>query len=201
MSEDVSTIVLAGGKGLRLGQEKASLKINGTFLIEQVIERLAPLGTDIIVVVSQDQTQLTITHPVRIVKDIYADKRALGGVYSGLMASSSLYNMVVACDMPFLNIELIRYLISLSGGSDVVIPKIGNNVEPLHAVYSRNCLSYIEEMFTHNNLQVSSLLKFLKVRYVDENDINKYDPEHLSVFNINNQDDLDKAKRLMEVLT
>ena len=201
MVHNITTIVLAGGKGLRLGQQKASLKLNGITLIEQVVERLSVLDTEIIIVISQAQTRLPANLRAKIITDIYPDKRALGGIYSGLTASGSFYNLVVACDMPFLSLDLIRYMISVAPGYDIAIPKVGSNVEPLHAVYSKSCLEHIEKMFKQGNLQVSSLLKSVNVRYVEEAEIDKYDPEHLSFFNINDLDDLERAKSLTEAMT
>ena len=185
---------------MRLGQVKASLKIGRESLIQHVISRLIPLGTETMVVVSQGQSGLPQNLGVRIVTDVYPEKRALGGIYSGLEASTSIHNLVVACDMPFLNLALLRYMMALSSTFDIVIPRVGQYVEPLHAVYSKNCLEPIEKMLKQGNLQVSGLLDLVKARYVEEAEIDKYDPEHLSFFNINSRADLERARRLMEVM-
>ena len=196
----MTTIVLAGGKGLRLGQVKASLKIGRESLIQHVISRLIPLGTETMVVVSQGQSGFPRNLGVKIVTDVYAEKRALGGIYSGLAASTNFHNLVVACDMPFLNLALLRYMMALSSTFDIVIPRVGQYVEPLHAVYSKNCLEPIERMLKQGNLRVSGLLDLVKARYIEEAEIDKYDPEHLSFFNINSQADLERARRLKEVM-
>ncbi|MCK4362854.1 MAG: molybdopterin-guanine dinucleotide biosynthesis protein MobA, partial [Dehalococcoidia bacterium] len=102
------------------------------------------------------------------------------------------------CDMPFLNIDLLRYIMELSPGFDVVIPRVDEGVEPLHSVYSKNCLAPIEAYLREGRLKVSDLLPELKVRYVDNAEIERFDPRHLSFFNINSEADLERARRLLE---
>ena len=138
-------------------------------------------------------------HPkLKIVTDIYPGKGPLVGIYSGLVNSSSFYNLVVACDMPFLNKHLISYMLDVADGFDVIIPRLGNMVEPLHAVYSKNCLKSIEKLLAEDSLKIDRLLKIVKVRYVEAREIDSFDPEHLSFFNVNTKADLDIARGLAE---
>lgn len=192
----MTSIVLAGGKSIRLGREKALEKIGGQPLIQQVIGRLSSLGNEIIVVTSQFNTLPTLG--VKQVTDIYPDKGPLGGIYSGLRAAPCFYCLVVGCDMPLLNIALLRYIMELSPGFDVVIPRVGSNVEPLHAVYSKNCLATIEAALEQDRLQVQGFFHQVKVRYVEDAELKKFDPEHLSFFNINSESDLKRAQALLE---
>jgi len=192
----VTSIVLAGGKSLRLGRNKALEEIGGQRLIERVIDRLSLLGNEIIVVTSSTNQPPDLG--LRRVVDIYPGKGALGGIYSGLKHSTSFHSLVVACDMPFLNIDLLRYLLELSQGFDVVIPRVGRLLEPLHAVYSQNCLPPIEDMLEKGNLKIGDLFDAVKVRYIDEAEIERFDPEHLSFFNINSETDLEHARSLLK---
>ena len=194
----MTSIVLAGGKGLRLGRYKALEKIGDRTLLERVIDSLTLLDGEIIVVIRQGQpTPPMPTGVTRVVVDIYPDKSALGGIYTGLVASSSLYNLVVACDMPLLNLSLLRYLIQLVPDFDAVIPRIGGSVEALHAVYSKNCLTPIRNQIEQGNLKVSDLPSQMRVRFVEEEEIDRFDSEHLSFFNINTEADLERAKALL----
>lgn len=198
MDKNLSTIILAGGKGSRLGQEKSSLIFGKKSLISHVVDLVLPLNTEIIVVFSQSQKNIEPNLNARVVKDIFADKGALGGVYTGLVTSTTPYSIIVACDMPFLKLDLLKYMVKVAEGYDIAIPRVDNNVEPLHAIYSRNCIKTIERMFSEGELRVSNLLQRVNVRYIDEQEFNIYDPEHLSFFNINNKNDLDKAKKMKE---
>jgi len=143
---DIGSIVLAGGKGVRLGHEKALETVGNKSLIQWVVFALSFLKSDIIIVTAAKQfPPQFIGYPkLRIVTDAYPGKGPLGGIYTGLAASDSFYNLVVACDMPFLNQDLLDYMIKISAGFDLVIPRLGSMVEPLHAVYSKSCLAPIE---------------------------------------------------------
>jgi molybdopterin-guanine dinucleotide biosynthesis protein A len=100
--------------------------------------------------------------------------------------------------MPFLNIALLRHLMESSPGFDIVIPRVAGNVESLHAVYSKNCLTPIEAMLHEGRLRITDLFHAARVRYVEEAEIEKFDPERLSFFNINSEADLERARALLE---
>lgn len=181
-----------------MGRDKALEEIGGQSLIQRVIGRLAPLGTEVMVVTARRNQLFLPDLGLKRVIDVYPGKGALGGIYSGLKAAPSFHSLVIACDMPFLNIALLRHLMELSPGFDVVIPRVGEYVEPLHAVYSKNCLAPIEAMLKLDRLKISNLLNAVKVRYVEGAEIEKFDPEGLSFFNINSEADLERARTLLE---
>jgi len=130
--------------------------------------------------------------------DLYPGKGALGGIFTGLANSDSLYNLVVGCDMPFLNRDLLRYLIDLVPGFDAVIPRMDDMYEPLHAVYSKDCLVSISELMNQDRLEISQLFDLINTRYVDKEEIARFDPQFLSFFNVNTLDDLRKTKELIK---
>lgn len=195
---DISCIVLAGGKSSRLGRNKVAVTIAKRTLLDRVISRLASLNSDIIVVTAREPTiPQSIDYPkIKVVSDVYPGKGSLGGIYTGLKATKSFYNIVVACDMPFLNMGLLNYMLDIAEGFDFVIPRWDDSVEPLHAVYSRNCLAPIEDLLKKDTLRIVELFSLVKMRYVEEEEINRFDPEHLSFFNINTEADLKKAVAL-----
>jgi len=199
---DISCIVLAGGKSLRLGRDKTLEMIGNKSLLQGVISSLSFFNSDIIIVTDADKplTRFASYPRLRIVTDIYPGKGSLGGIYTGLASSDSYHNLVIACDMPFLNQGLLCYMIQLSGNFDLVIPRLGKLVEPLHAVYSKNCLAPIEYLFKQDNLQITQFFTLVKVRYVEAREINRFDPKHLSFFNINTEADLEKARELIKVV-
>jgi molybdopterin-guanine dinucleotide biosynthesis protein A len=195
---DISCIVLAGGKSLRLGRNKILETFDNTSLLERALSNLSFLDSDIIVVTATRQSlpQFVVSPMRRVVADIYPGKGPLGGIYTGLVASDSFYNLVVASDMPFLNRALLRHMIQLADGFDLILPRLGAKVEPLHAVYSKGCLSPIERMLKQGNLSISQLFPQVRVRYMEAEEIDRFDPAHLSFFNINTEADLEKAKEL-----
>ena len=182
---------------MRLGRYKASVEINGQNLLQRVVSRLGFLGGEIIIVIAEGQPPPLTDYPkLKVITDIYPNKGPLVGIYSGLLNSGSAYNLVVACDMPFLNRRLLGYILEVSAGYDVAVPRLGKVVEPLHAVYSRQCLGAIKQLIDQDSLKIDRLLEQVKVRYVETNEIDSFDPEHLSFFNINNKKDLETAREL-----
>lgn len=195
---DVSCIILAGGKSKRLGRNKVIEVIGSKSLLERVVSNLSIFDSEIIVVTGKESIipQLTKYPKVRIAEDIYPEEGSLGGIYTGLIQSKTYYNVVVACDMPFINQDLVSYMIDLAESFDVIIPLVDNILEPLHAVYSKNCISPIEFLIKQNRLSILELFPMVKVKYIDSAEIDKFDPRHLSFFNINTEADLDAGKEL-----
>lgn len=194
----VTSIILAGGKNLRLGRSKALELLDGKSLLEHVIERVRPLSSQILIVASQEQLELPVAGEAEILLDIYPGKGPLGGIYTGLLSSQSSHSMVVACDMPFLNARLLRYMLRLSHDFDAVVPRLEKGmIEPLHAIYSKNCLGNMKKQLERNQLKVHSFLKTVRVRFVELAESQRLDPQLLSFFNINYQSDLDRAAALV----
>ena len=190
----VSGIVLAGGQSARLGMDKSFINANGQPLIEQIVAKLARLSDDVIIVTNSPEKYDHLG--ARLVGDIYPGKGALGGIYSGLRAAINTYSLVVACDMPFLDLNLLRYMILLARGHDVVIPRIGGFLEPLHAIYSKSCLEPIDRLLARGGFKIIDFFSEVRVRYVEEDEVDIFDPQHLSFFNVNTPSDLEEMKKL-----
>jgi molybdopterin-guanine dinucleotide biosynthesis protein A len=195
-SIQVSGVILAGGAGRRLEKNKALERIGGKALIERVVDSLAPLTTEVLAVVARPEqaTALRLPPSVRVVSDRYPGGGSLGGIFTGLEACAEPWSLVVACDMPFLNRELLRHLMAQSSNVDAVIPRLGGQPEPLHALYSQACLAPMERMLRAGQLKIAPLFEAVRVRYVDEETIDRIDPRHLSFFNINTPADLEEAR-------
>ncbi|MEA3459109.1 MAG: molybdenum cofactor guanylyltransferase [Chloroflexota bacterium] len=188
----ITAIILAGGRSHRLGLDKALLRLDGETLLEAAVKKVATLSDEVIVAVSGPLPyRLPGAH---LVTDIHPGCGPLGGIHAGLAAASNFYSLVVACDMPFLNIELLRYMVEIAPGNDVVMPRLGTYLEPLHAIYSKDCLKPIERRIEAENFKVSDFLSEVRVRYLEREDIERFDPEHLSFFNINTMEDLERAR-------
>jgi molybdopterin-guanine dinucleotide biosynthesis protein A len=190
----VSVIVLAGGQSSRLGMDKSFVHVNGQSLIEHIVAKLARLSDDVIIVANSPEKYNRLK--ARLVGDIHPGKGALGGLYSGLRAATNAYSLVVACDMPFLDLNLLRYMILLACEHDVVIPRIGGFTEPLHAIYSKSCLKPIDRLLARGGLKIIDFFSEVRVRYVEEVEVDIFDPQHLSFFNVNTPNDLEEMKKL-----
>ena len=130
-------------------------------------------------------------------RDALPGQGPLVGIYSGLRASGDDRCVAVACDMPLLSVALLRHMLELAVGFDAVVLRVGGEIEPLHAVYSRGCLGIMEEMIERGELKVRDLLPRVRVRYVEEDEVDRFDPEHLSWLNVNTLEDLRRAEEIV----
>jgi molybdopterin-guanine dinucleotide biosynthesis protein A len=195
---EISGIVLAGGRSLRLGYDKISEKIGDKSLIERVVSRLDTFSENVIIVTAHERTfaRLVKYPKVKTVSDILPGQGSLGGIYTGLVTSSSFYNLVVAADMPFLNESLLRYMVDKAEGYDFVLPRVEGLFEPLHAIYSHNCIAPIKTLLEQGKKVIIELVNSVKVRYIETEEVDRFDPKHLSFFNINTREELELAREI-----
>ena len=195
---NANCIALAGGKSTRLGRNKLVETVGEKMLLHRVLDVLSVLGREVIIVASENIRLPDISsYPqARIVDDFYPGRGLLGGIYTGLAATESDYNFVVASDMPFLNVNLLRHMLSLADGADLVAFREGDRFEPLHAVYSRRCLDALAGLMRHDNARILEIVDSVKTRYLAPEDLAAMDPMRLSFFNINTENDLTRAREI-----
>ncbi|MFQ5343261.1 MAG: molybdenum cofactor guanylyltransferase [Anaerolineae bacterium] len=121
----ISGIILAGGASRRMGQDKAFLQVGGELLIDRVLKAVRAVADDIIIVTNSPEKYAG--YPARLIRDAYPGTGALGGIYTGLLAAEHSCGIVVACDMPFLKVDLLQYMAGQIEQYDVVIPYVGDD--------------------------------------------------------------------------
>lgn len=194
--QSTTGIILAGGKASRINKNKALIKLpDGKTLVQKTINSLKQVLSEILIVTNDKE--LYGDYEARIVGDLIKEKGPLGGIFTGLCYSTSYCNFVMGCDMPFPQVRLIEMLLEKCDNQDVVIPKYQGDVEPLFAVYSKNSLPVIFDHIRKGDLKIRHIFKKLRVEQVAEKEIDTVDPEHLSFFNINTEEDLKKAQTLL----
>lgn len=186
-------IILAGGKNLRMGQNKAFIKVQGERIIDRVRRIFGELFAEVLLVTNSPGDYLDLN--LRIVADLYREKGSLGGVFTGLFHASFSHAFVAACDMPFLNPDLISHLVSLSPGNDIVIPRTADGLQPLHAVYSTRCLPFMEDLLRQGNLKIIDFFHRVKKRELLPEEILPFDPQLTSFLNLNTPEDLERIHR------
>ncbi|MGB9699860.1 MAG: molybdenum cofactor guanylyltransferase [Thermodesulfobacteriota bacterium] len=189
-------IILAGGKNLRMGENKAFLEINGQRIIDRTRRLFQELFAEVILVTNSPFDYLDLR--LRMVVDLIPGKGALGGIFTGLFYASFSHAFVAACDMPFLNKEMISYLISLASKYDIVIPKTEDGFQPLHAIYSQKCLPHMENLLRQGNLKIIDFFHLVRTREVLTSELATFDPLLKSFFNVNTPEDLARAKELAQ---
>ncbi len=194
-----SGLILAGGVGSRLGyREKALIDIEGRPLITLIIERLEKVVDEIIISVRDGaQSELLEKSLVRGYKFAYDDQRNIGpisGILSGLSVCENEYCFIAACDMPFINEDVVKLLFRKVEDHDAAIPRWDDGfLEPLHAVY--RCAPTIRE--TRKAIKGGETIILapvfrMKVNYVPVDEIRKLDPDLKTFININTDEDIRK---------
>jgi len=187
----LSVVILAGGRGRRLGQDKAALPFGGGTLLQHVVDHLSALTDDVIAVVRRDQT-LTV-RGARMVADRRPEGGALVGIGTGLQAARYAWSLVVACDMPFISLPLVRYMRALTRCHDIVVPHVEAGYEPLHALYHRRCAAEVWQALDSGQHRLISFHTGLRVREIGQAQLDAYDPQGRSFYNINTPEDLAQA--------
>ncbi len=178
-------MVLAGGQSQRMGRNKAALPFDGTPLVLRVARRLAQICHPVYVVARTPETYRDFELPVIV--DTLPGHGPLGGLHAGLTAISTAYAVAVACDLPFLHVELLSHLIERAEGLDAVVPIVAGRPQPVHAVYHRRVAQAAEAILQGGGGPLWQLLSdpHLAVLYVEEDELRRWDPLLLSFFNIN----------------
>ena len=189
MKKDMTGIILAGGKNSRMGINKAFLEIDGTRLIDNILAVYQKIFSEIIIV-TNDPLSYTEFSETLIVTDIYKEKGALGGIYTGLFYSTYDYSFVTACDMPFLNEDFIIYLTGQAGKHDIIVPELPEGFQPLHAIYSRNCLSHIKKLLIADKLKIAGFYKEVRLLSIPEEKIKPFNKDGRLFLNVNTPEDL-----------
>ncbi len=197
-----AAIVLVGGKSTRLGRDKAWEPLLGRPLLQWAVRPLDPLVDSFVFVRAAGQMLPPVgaSKPIEVVEDLYPEAGPLGGIYSGLYHARTEYSVVVACDMPLLAPALVEELFRLAPDADVVLPvheSASGAPEPLCAVYSRACLRAIRQELDARRLKITSFLGAVRVRYLRPDEWRRLDPDGLSFFNVNTEEDLRRAEAIL----
>jgi molybdopterin-guanine dinucleotide biosynthesis protein A len=171
-----------------MGQDKAFLEIGGQRIIDRTVNTLRGIFSSVLIITNNPAPYVYLG--VRTAVDLIPNGGALGGLYTALFMTQSPNAFVVGCDMPFLNPDVIRYMLSRASSWDVVVPRVNGYFEPLHAVYARRCLAPIRRLMQRNGRKISDFYPQVRVLYVEADEIRDLDPKRLTFRNINSPDDL-----------
>ncbi|MCK5553033.1 MAG: molybdenum cofactor guanylyltransferase, partial [Deltaproteobacteria bacterium] len=143
------------------------------------------------------------THPfemydARLQKDIILNRGALGGLYTGLFHSPSYHAFCTACDMPLLNRGVITYMMEERDDYDVIVPKTHDGLHPLHAIYSKECLEPMRQLLDRNDLRIVDFFHQVRVKYIEELEIKKFDPHMRSLINVNTEEEMEAMREILK---
>ena len=191
-------IILAGGRSARMGQNKAFIEIEGVPIITRIHRILRELFQEIIIVANDKE--LFRDFDSRVYNDLVPQRGALGGLYTGLFFSSFPYSFCVGCDMPFLNESVIGHLMKNAKNDDVIVPRTKDGLEPLHAIYSKNCLEPIRKIMGQRKYRIIDFFPMVRVKIIEEEEFFPLDPSRDSFVNINTPEELCLAKKRKQLI-
>ncbi len=199
--EKCSAIILAGGASTRMGTDKAFLELGGMPLIARVMERVRVLADE--VVISANDAARFAAFDVRVVSDVMPNAGPLAGICAGLEAIAHPSAIVVACDMPLLNVALLEYMRAFVPDFDVVLPqtvKVARTdaenkghalrakdlaLHPLHAIYTTRCRVPMRDALARGDRRMISFHDAVRVRVISPQEVARFDPRGYSLWNVN----------------
>jgi molybdopterin-guanine dinucleotide biosynthesis protein A len=185
----ITGAVLAGGKALRFGKNKAFQHLRGKRFIDLAIESLRRFCDPVMAVVSEIEPYLDTE--AMLARDIIQNQGPLGGIYTALLFSPSEWVFIKATDMPFLVPELASMIIDAHEGIDAVVPIKNDYYDPLLALYNRRCLPAIaRQLMDPDKRHVTGFYRKIRIQAVTESEWRKVDPDALSFKNVNTPSDL-----------
>ena len=197
-SQRVTGIILAGGKSSRLGRDKAWEDVGGQRIIDRVIGALQSSCDEVLIIGDRPERQNELSLPkcIQYRSDELKGRGSIGGLYTGLKSSDTLWSLVVACDMPFISRELIRFMLSMISKNrcDAIVPIINGRYQPTHALYNSTCIPFIEKNISSGNFRMDSYFDEIYLEEISEDVINSIQVAELSFFNVNTEDDLFTAR-------
>ncbi|MYE91023.1 molybdenum cofactor guanylyltransferase [Candidatus Poribacteria bacterium] len=195
----VTGVILAGGQSRRMGRNKALMRLGDEPLIVHVIRQMKSVTDELLLITNEPGLYTSLKLPTYT--DILPDMGALGGLHAGLSYAANSTVICVGCDMPLLRPNLLSHLVTLLEDYDAVVPCVQAVDRPtpifqtLSAVYSKRCLSVIDEMLAVDELRVHALYDRIDARIVQPHEWQAFDPQGLSFFNINTPEDFEKADK------
>lgn len=194
-----SAIVLAGGRGARMGAPKAALKFGESTLLERVVAELSKSFAEVIVAAAPEgQGDLAIRDAggVKIIRDAIAFQGPLFALRPALEAAASDPVFVCSCDLPLLDASVASALFAMIGERDAVIPEVSGRPQPLCAVYRKRCADAIGALLARGERRLTALARAIDARTVAESELRAIDPELRSFFNLNTPEDYATALRM-----
>jgi molybdenum cofactor guanylyltransferase len=189
----IAGFILAGGKSSRMGREKGLLEIDGLPIVvrtARLVESVA--GTATVIGRADGYESLGLN----AIGDDWPGAGPLGGIATALRASQSSWNLVVACDLPYLTEEWLRYLKlrALGSEADAVVPQNVNSAEPLCAVYNKRAETVLSSMLAAGGRKVHDALKALRVEMIEPEEWKGFDSDGLLFKNMNSPEDYEEAR-------
>lgn len=191
--KDCSGIILAGGENRRMPVLKAFIEVDGERIIERNLKIMEQLFKEIFIVTNQPEAYSYLGIP--LLGDIYDVRGPMTGIFTSLLNSSNKWVFISACDMPFINKDLIEYMAVKRNNYEAVVPKSPllpfTNTEPLFAFYSKRLIPYMEKAILADKKSMRDFLHNKKVNYISTEEIKIMNTNGKSFINLNTPEDIE----------
>jgi molybdopterin-guanine dinucleotide biosynthesis protein A len=177
------------------GAPKALVELGGRRLIERVVGVVREVVDDVLIVTNTPDLYRFLDLPM--VPDVFVDHGSLGGIYSGLAAAAGEAAFTVACDMPFLRAAVARLVVERAGEADVVIPRTGDQLQTMHAVYGKGCLPHMHARLRAGRLKITGFFEDVRVLEVPEAEVARHADPALVFTNLNTPEELERARAMI----
>jgi molybdopterin-guanine dinucleotide biosynthesis protein A len=192
----VTGVIQAGGRSTRMGgRPKALMELGGRRIIERVVAALDGVIDELLIVTNTPDLYAFLRLPM--VPDVHPEGGSLGGIYTGLKAAAGDAAFTVACDMPFLRRDVVRLVVERAGLGDVVIPRVGDQFETMHAVYQKACLPHMEERLLTGQLKIVGFFDKVRVVVIEEAEVARWADPAIVFMNVNTPEELSRARALI----
>ena len=202
MSKDnVIGAVLAGGRGRRIGGDKATVELDGSPLISYPVGALRSAGLDVVLALRSGQEMLAGLEDVSFVQDEFEGAGPLGGLHALLKWMPSEWALVVSCDQPFVRVNLLHGLLAhIERDADAIVARTADRIQPLPGLFRKTCLPFVEEALAKGEMSLRDLLHHFRLCELEGEEIDRLDLARSSFININTPEDLANARRLAAAL-
>jgi molybdopterin-guanine dinucleotide biosynthesis protein A len=193
LKQHLSIYILAGGRSSRMGTDKGLIQLGNKKVIEYILETCLKISTDIFIVTSNTNYQ---QFKFPLIQDQIVDAGPAGGIDTILQHTSAEYNLVISCDMPFVDADSMQYLIDHSTNKLITIPILNQYPEAMFGIYQKKCKDKWREMLNQQHYKMSELIANLNPNFVDGNQMQDKNP--MLFANLNTPKDILNAEQWLK---
>lgn len=192
--DDVTAFVLAGGKSIRMGKDKAFLEFKGRILLARALE-LAVGVTEEVRIVGDPRKFAAFG---RVIEDLYRERGPLGGIHAALKSSSTELNLMLAVDLPFVQPDFLKYVISVAKETKAlaIVPRASDGLQPLCAVYRREFAQAAEQSLAQGKNKIDALFVNVETRIIEPDELSRAGFSSEMFRNLNTPEEFEKAANI-----
>ena len=189
-----SGVILAGGRSSRMKFNKAFAEISGQQVINIIADKFTGLFDETIII--SNEPELFGYLGLAVYTDVYPRMGPVSGIHSGLYHARYDRAFILGCDVPFINMELVEYMIAKMGDYDSVVPKIDSYLQPLAAVYNRKCLPVLAACLQEDRVKLIRIFEELNALVLSRNELEKFGIVEEIFLNVNDIEALNLATKI-----